>query len=43
MFGNLMKIFLAYLQEAEREPAIIRIIHDSQLLKLVISFTHHLK
>jgi fused len=32
-----------YLQEAEKEPTIVRIIHDSHLLQLVVAFTHHLK
>ena len=43
MFGNLMKIFLVYLGEAEKEPAIVRIVHDAQLLPKVIAFTHHLR
>lgn len=43
MFGNLMKIFLVYLGEAEKEPTIVRIVHDAQLLPKVIAFTHHLR
>ena len=42
MFGNLKKIFLVYLQEAEREPEITRIIYNNKLLELVINFTKYL-
>ncbi len=42
MFGNLMKIFLVYLQEAEKEPEITRIIFTHKLLELVINFTKYL-
>lgn len=42
MFGNLMKIFLVYLQEAEKEPEIVRVFYQQRLLELVINFTKHL-
>lgn len=42
MFGNLMKIFLIYLQEAEKEPEITRIMYDNKLLELLINFTKFL-
>lgn len=42
MFGNLMKIFLVYLQEAEKEPEITRIIFTHKLLELVVGFTKYL-
>ena len=42
MFGNLMKIFLVYLQEAEKEPEIVRVFYQHRLLELVINFTKHL-
>jgi fused-like protein len=42
MFGNLMKIFLAYLQEAEKEPEILRVMHAQKLLELVVGFTRFL-
>lgn len=37
-----MKIFLTYLQEAEKEPEITRIIYQNNLLELLINFTKFL-
>jgi fused-like protein len=39
MFGNLMKIFLLYLQEAEKEVELIKAIYQSGLTELIIQFT----
>ncbi len=37
-----MNIFLLYLQNAEKEPEILKVIYQSELIRLVLEFVKHL-
>lgn len=42
LLGTLMNIFLMYLQNAEKEPEILKTIYQSELVRLVLEFVKHL-